>query len=185
MLIDNQGAFGPGDSRIHPARSPSPCFMKHGYSDTPEYKAWRNMIKRCAYKPDYPDYKYYGAYGVTIYAPWKRSFMEFFGHIGPRPSELHSLDRFPDNNGNYEPGNVRWATASEQVLNRRPYAPGHHAEMARKSQANRHRWIEAFGKRRTLEQWAALCGVHHATIHYRIRRGWTIEQAVQEARAVE
>jgi hypothetical protein len=69
--------------------------------------------------PNHPHFKDWGGRGITIYQPWIDDFEAFFAYIGPRPSPRHSLDRWPDRNGNYEPGNVRWATPREQQNNRR------------------------------------------------------------------
>jgi hypothetical protein len=82
---------------------------------TPEYTAWNNAKKRCS-NPMHPQWPYYGGRGIKFLFT---SFERFFAELGPRPSPQHSLDR-KDNDGNYEPGNVRWATAKEQSNNRRP-----------------------------------------------------------------
>jgi hypothetical protein len=90
----------------------------HGLGKPPEYNSWANMVQRC-HNPDHPKFHYYGGRGISVCSVWRESFPAFLAHIGPRPSPGHSIDRFPDNNGNYEPGNVRWATQKEQVANSR------------------------------------------------------------------
>lgn len=89
---------------------------KHGRSKTPEHGAWGAMISRCR-NPNVKEYKHYGGRGITVAERWLE-FANFFADMGERPSPLHSLDRI-NNNGNYEPGNCRWATAKEQQRNRR------------------------------------------------------------------
>jgi hypothetical protein len=79
------------------------------------------MKERC-YAPSYRGYHNYGGRGIRICDEWRNSFEAFYAHIGPRPSSEHSLDRI-DNDGNYEPGNVRWATRNEQRGNRRKATP--------------------------------------------------------------
>lgn len=94
---------------------------KHGFAvrlDRPtEYNIWKNMKKRCK-NPKTKAYKDYGGRGIKVAQEWDKSFVAFYNHVGPRPSKAHSLDRI-DNNGNYEPGNVRWATADQQANNKR------------------------------------------------------------------
>ena len=83
---------------------------------TPEHLAWINMNGRC--KPTHERAKDYFARGITVCAEWRSDFLAFYHHIGPRPTPDHSLDRI-NNDGNYEPGNVRWATRSQQTSNAR------------------------------------------------------------------
>lgn len=83
---------------------------------SPEYEAWRNMKNRC-YLPSYPNYKNWGGRGVRVCDDWLNSFQSFYDYIGPKPKGTY-LDRI-DNDGDYEPGNVRWATPQQQFLNRR------------------------------------------------------------------
>lgn len=90
---------------------------KHGKSYTPEYSVWRGMKQRCL-NPKASYYADYGGRGIKVCEKWANDFGEFYKDVGPRPSSQHSLDRI-DVNGNYEPGNVRWATAREQARNTR------------------------------------------------------------------
>jgi hypothetical protein len=105
-------------------RCPLGVHVKHGQTThttkSKEYTAWQDMKRRC-FNPDAPNYRLYGARGITVCAEWVDNFPAFFAHIGPAPEgKRMSVDRI-DNDGNYEPGNVRWATPSQQLRNRRPY----------------------------------------------------------------
>jgi hypothetical protein len=89
----------------------------HGLTGTPEYRAWSSMKARCL-NPHVHNYADWGGRGIIVCSRWLDSFETFLADMGPRPKGL-SLDRFPDVNGNYEPSNCRWATAKQQVDNRR------------------------------------------------------------------
>lgn len=98
---------------------------KHGhaskYVSTPEYSAWLEMRARCG-NPNNQRYRRYGGRGIAVCVEWEDSFEAFFSHIGPRPTQPenkreYSLDRI-DPDGDYRPGNVRWATAVVQANNR-------------------------------------------------------------------
>lgn len=91
----------------------------HGGVGTPEYAAWGAMVQRCT-NPNHPRWKYYGARGITICTRWRESFAAFIADVGRRP-EGYELDRI-NNDGHYEPGNVRWTTKAESRRNRRRLA---------------------------------------------------------------
>jgi hypothetical protein len=122
--------------------------IKHGHMRgnhaTYYYGLWKR-IKQSCYDRKYQSYHNYGARGIQVYEPWRTSFQSFLGgllaDIGPRPSKLHSLDR-KNNDGYYEPGNIRWATAKEQSRNRR----GNH-------------FVTALGQTRTIAEWSEISGI--------------------------
>lgn len=102
--------------RDHPSR------LRHGDArqgqKAAEYHIWRAMIQRCT-DASRPGFKDYGGRGIRVCERWLNSYEAFLADVGRRPSAKHSIDR-RDNDGNYEPGNVRWATRLEQNRNRRP-----------------------------------------------------------------
>lgn len=94
--------------------------ITHHMSDQKIYKNWQGMRKRCL-KTYHKNYKDYGGRGIKVCEEWNESFQAFFDYVSQLPhfgEEGYSLDRI-NNDGNYEPGNVRWATHKEQSNNRR------------------------------------------------------------------
>lgn len=88
---------------------------------TPEYRAWAGLLWRCNPKShSYTWSKHYVGRGITVCPRWRADFAAFLADMGPKPTAKHSIDRI-DNDGNYEPGNCRWATHSQQMKNRRKY----------------------------------------------------------------
>ena len=88
----------------------------HGLRRTPTYEIWATAKQRC-FNPNNQRYRLYGARGITMCERWRNSFQAFYEDMGPRPEGM-SLDRI-NNDGNYEPGNCRWATQQQQVDNSR------------------------------------------------------------------
>lgn len=127
------------------------------------YYAWYHMIRRCSDPLD-PAFMRYGGRNITVCMRWRKSFHAFAEDVGERPSPRHSIDRI-DNNGNYEPGNVRWATRKEQQRNRK----GNHL-------------VNANGITRSVAEWSEALGVSWATVAERLKHGWSPERAVTQAR---
>lgn len=126
---------------------------------TPEFHAWMNMIQRCT-ATKWRRYADYGGRGIRVCERWMSSFEAFLEDMGARPTPHHSLDRI-DNNGNYEPGNCRWATRKEQYRNRR----SNHVVTVGNTTA-------------VLSDWAAAAGINKVTLRSRLKRGWSPEMAV-------
>lgn len=121
------------------------------------YRAWMNMRQRCI-NPRSKNYPNYGGRGISVCAEWN-NYAQFKLDVGQPPTPQHTLDR-KNNGGNYEPGNVRWATRKEQMNNVRINV-----------------YITYNGECLTMTDWARRCGVTPATMHQRIRT-WGAEKAV-------
>lgn len=122
-----------------------------------EFRTWKHMLLRC-FNTKSHEYHNYGGRGITVALEWVRSFEKFLADMGPRPSSKHSIDRI-DVNGNYGPGNCRWASPKEQANNRR-----------------HHQLLTLNGETRNLMQWAEYLAVPYEAIRHRLRAGWSDEQ---------
>lgn len=131
----------------------------HGMYGTPEYRTWQHMIGRC-HNPTDSDFKNYGSRGIKVCQEWRNDFMVFFNYIGKRPSLKHSVDRI-NNNGNYGPGNVRWASRKTQANNSR-----------------HNRLITIDGVTKNIAQWATFMGISRLTICNRLFNDWSPEKSV-------
>lgn len=143
------------------------CNTKHGHfknnKSSPEYKTYESMRARC-YNPNNDNYHDYGGRGVVVYAEWlgKGGFLRWLAHMGQRLPGT-TIDRFPNPDGNYEPGNVRWATTREQANNKRNTIH-----------------VEHKGKKQAIADWCRELGLPREAISNRIRLGWSPERAFTE-----
>lgn len=126
--------------------------VTHGASSTRAYRAWVSAKSRC-YLTTHKNYAEYGGRGIRMHEEWVNDFPAFHAHIGDPPTEKHTLDRI-DFDGNYEPGNVRWATQHEQNRNRRNTL-----------------WVEIDGEKIPLIDAAERAGVNYAAARERYLSG--------------
>lgn len=117
---------------------------------TSEYNTWNRMKGRCN-NPKNSAYKDYGGRGIKVCERWMNSFEAFFEDMGPKPGKGYSIER-KNNNGNYEPGNCRWATITDQNKNKRT-----------------NRVIEHNGRRMILQDWANLLEITGEALSYRLK----------------
>jgi hypothetical protein len=138
--------------------------ISHGHAlngrKTPTYASWVGMRQRCT-DPNSSGYHNYGARGVTTCSRWE-SFNAFLEDMGEKPPGM-SLDRI-NNDGDYEPANVRWATAKQQARNTRV-----------------NRMLTFNGETRCMVDWAESLGIRKTTLHERLAAGWTVEKALTAA----
>jgi hypothetical protein len=136
--------------------------LKHGQCGTLAYRSYTAMLTRC-YNPKATHYAQYGGRGIKVCQRWREGFEFFFADMGPRPTSEHSIDRWPNNDGDYELGNCRWATAEQQYNNRQASV-----------------FLKHDGKRMTIAQWALATGLPDCVIRTRLGLGWSIERALTE-----
>lgn len=135
---------------------------RHGLSDTPTHVAWQGAKGRCFNIND-PKYKDYGGRGIAMCDRWANSFDEFLKDMGVRPDGPYSLER-NDVNGNYEPGNCRWATMAEQARNKRSNVV-----------------LEFNGERKLATDWAKQFGMRDNDFHHRrAKKGMTVAEIYEE-----
>ena len=145
------------------------CFRKeitreksttHGMRHTKIYNTWYDIKRRC-YNPNRKDYKHYGGRGITMFPEWIDDFQAFYNYVSNLPhfgEEGYSLDRI-NNNGNYEPDNLRWADSKTQKRNTRRNQLVQFGD----------RWI-------TLAELSEITGIPYKTLQDRLRRGDTGER---------
>jgi len=131
----------------------------HGMEGSSEYRTWTSMRYRCN-NPSSDKFKDYGGRGIKVYNQWNKSFMEFYNYIGPKPHETDSIDRI-NNNGNYEPGNVRWANKKTQANNSRS-----------------NHFVTVGKTTKTIAQWAEKMQISYHIISHRLHRNWDPQKAI-------
>lgn len=139
---------------------------KHGLYGTSEHSIWNSMIQRCV-NSRVKSWPRYGGRGIRVCDRWLNNFAAFYADTAPKPSPEHTLDRI-DNDGNYQPGNCRWALDAEQRVNR-----------------SDNRLLTFRGEVATLSEWAARVGLKQTTLGRRLKKGWSVERALTEPVALQ
>lgn len=130
----------------------------HGMTNTPTWRSWDDMKQRCR-NPRHKFYNRYGGRGITVCASWLK-FETFLHEMGLKPKG-ETLGRI-DNNAGYSLSNCRWETREQQANNR-----------------SSSRYIECWGIRKTVSQWARYVGLSRQVLRYRLKVGCPPEYALQ------
>lgn len=128
----------------------------HRMSKTRIYRVWGHMLERCSDLSN-PNY---GGKGIKVCKRWLR-FENFYADMGDPPFKGATLDRYPDKQGSYKPGNVRWATWKQQERNR-----------------SNNRLVTFRGQTLCVSAWAERLGLHRATLRARLDAGWPLDKAL-------
>ena len=178
--------------------------MKHGLYKHKSRGARPSKIQRCT-NPKNPSFKNYGGRGIVVCERWRNDFAVFLADMGPRPSPAHTIER-KKNNGNYEPGNCKWATRGEQLRNTRrtifvvldgkrmclrdaatakgvsyQAVCGRYRDGVRGAGLfvpSRRRKVTWNGKRVWISHLAEEFGLAQSTVASRLEMGWSLEKAI-------
>jgi hypothetical protein len=131
----------------------------HGKSNTRTFASWKQMRARCC-NPNYKAFADYGGRGITICERWLNSFENFLADMGERPAGM-SIDRYPNNDGNYELSNCRWATQAQQQRNK-----------------SNNVLLTFQGETMCITDWAEKLGISKHSLRNRICRGWSADRAL-------
>jgi hypothetical protein len=177
------GCFNRDRARAAMTGRANPSFT-HGMYGHPLYQTWSLMLHRCE-DPNQDNYRYYGARGISVCADWHdvTAFVTWIdANLGPRPDGC-TLDRI-NNDGNYEPGNVRWATQSMQVGNQRKRAPGPDPEVTRqrRNEAKRRRRALMSPEELEAERAKGRARMSRARIRAEDPERWELMKAAERAR---
>lgn len=138
-------------------------FITHGHTKlgnrTKAYNVWAGMIQRCT-NTKKPNYSRYGGRNIAVCERWLHSFENFYADMGDPPTPQHSIDRI-DNDGNYEPGNCRWATQKMQCRNR-----------------HGNKILSHDGRDLCVADWVDIIGINKNTLFQRLYCGWSIKRAL-------
>ena len=133
---------------------------KHGLRNTRLFRIWAGMVSRCT-NPNHKKYGLWGGRGILLCKEWREDFVNFYNwSMNNGYKDNLSIDRI-DVNGNYEPNNCRWATAKQQARNART-----NVNLTYKEETH------------CVSEWSEITGIKSGTIFYRIRHGWSVEDAL-------
>lgn len=139
---------------------------RHARNDSLDHLCQLESDDKSLHMPNATGYDRWGGRGIIVCDLWRSSFESFLADMGARPSKDYSIDRYPDYDGNYEPGNCRWATRKQQANNRRQYA--------RKCRI----MLSHNGESLTMQEWAYRLGLSVQTIYGRRWKRWPIEKVL-------
>lgn len=140
---------------------------QHKSSYTPEYNSYHNMKQRCL-NPTNPSYSYYGGRGIKICKRWLedgKGFSNFLEDMGRKPGPSYSIDRYPNQDGNYEPSNCRWADTIQQRRNTKRIV-----EFTYK------------GQTKLVADWAKELGINSGTLLHRVKSGRSTRDVISKDR---